>query len=128
MICIKKALAVWLCLGALALQSHGQALPEPNGSQALLVGKLSGEFDGYSKRRDTPPPAARSMKIGMLLVGTVSLLGLGAIGVGGLVRHAKMAGARSFRFPAVDRPQRLGAPCGGSVTARRFAPPAPRAP
>ncbi len=68
------------------------------------------------------------MKTGMLIVGTVSLLGLGAIGVGGWVRHSKMAGARSFRFPAVDRPERLEAPCGGSVTARRFAQPAPRVP
>ena len=93
-----------------------------------LVDKLAGEFDGYFKRRDTPPPAARSMKIGLLVLGTLSLLGLGAIGVGGLVRHSYLAGARSFRFPAVDRPERLGAPCGGQVTARRFAPPAPRAP
>lgn len=121
------ALALWLCLGALVLQSHGQALAEPNGNQAPLMGKLAGEFDGYSKLRDTPP-AARSMKIGLLVAGTLSLLGLGAIGVGGLVRHSYLAGARSFRFPAVDRPERLGAPCGGQVTARRFAPPAPRAP
>lgn len=128
MIRIKKALAVWLCLGALILQSHGQALSEPNGNQAPFVANRAGEFDGHFKRRKTPPPAARSMKTGMLIAGTISLLGLGAIGAGGLVRHSKMAGARRFRFPPVDRPERLEAPCGGSVTARRFAPPAPRAP
>ncbi|MES2438497.1 MAG: TPM domain-containing protein [Verrucomicrobiota bacterium] len=88
--------------------------------------QLTSGFEAYFKRRETPPPAERSMKIGLLVVGTLSLLGLGAIGVGGLVRHSGMAGVRRFRFPVVDRPERLGAPCGGNVTSRRFAPPAPR--
>ena len=91
-----------------------------------LMTQLANGFDAYFKRRDTPTPAERSMKIALLVVGTLSLLGLGAIGLGGLVRHSSMAGVRSFRFPVVDRPERLGAPCGGNVTARRFAPPAPR--
>ena len=88
-----------------------------------LMGQITGEFDGYFKLRDTPPPAARSMRIALLVIGTLSLLGLGAIGLGGLMRHSRIAGVTSFRFPAVDLPERLGAPCGGSVTARRFAPP-----
>lgn len=92
-----------------------------------LVGNLATGFDGYFKRRAAPPPAARTMKITLLVVGTLALLGLGAIGVGGLVRYSSMAAVRSFRFPVVDRPERLGAPCGGNVTARRFAPPGPRA-
>lgn len=91
-----------------------------------LVGQLTNEFDGYFNRRDAKPPAARSMKIALLVIGTLSLLGLGAIGLGGLMRHARMAGVLSFRFPVVDLPERLGAPCGGSVTARRFAPPGPQ--
>lgn len=93
-----------------------------------LVGKLADEFDAYFKRRDTPPPAARSMKIGMLVAGTLALLGLGAIGVGGLMRHSSMAAVRIFRFPVVDRPERLGAPCGGNVTSRRFVKPGPPRP
>ncbi|MES2921569.1 MAG: TPM domain-containing protein [Verrucomicrobiota bacterium] len=92
-----------------------------------LTGRITSEFDGYFKRRDTPPPATRNMRIALLVIGTLSLLGLGAIGLGGLMRHSRIAGVRSFRFPAVDLPERLGAPCGGSVTARRFAPPGPRA-
>jgi hypothetical protein len=92
-----------------------------------LMGQITSEFDGYFKRRDTPPPAARKMKIALLVIGTLSLLGLGAIGLGGLMRHSRIAGVQSFRFPAVDLTERLGAPCGASVTARRFAPPGPRA-
>ncbi len=88
-----------------------------------LMGKISAEFDGYFKRRDTQPSAARSMKITLLVIGTLALLGLGAIGLGGLMRHSRIAGVQSFRFPAVNLPERLKAPCGGSVTARRFAPP-----
>lgn len=92
-----------------------------------IVEKLAGDFDAYFKRRATPPPADRSMKIGLLAAGTLALLGLAAIGLGGLVRHSSMTAVRSFRFPVVDRPECLGAPCGGNVTARRFAPPPPRA-
>lgn len=87
-----------------------------------LVSHLVDELDGYFTRRVIPPPADRSMKIGMLVVGTLSVLGLVAIGLGGLARHSSMTGSRSFRFPVVDRPERLGAPCGSSVTARSFGP------
>lgn len=90
-----------------------------------FMGKLATGFDDYFKRRDTPPPPQRSLRIGMLVAGTLALLGLGAIALGGLVRHSSMARVRMFRFPVVDRPERLGAPCGGSVTARRFKPPGP---
>jgi hypothetical protein len=123
----KKALTVWLCLGALVFQSQGQGLPEPMatiGSQTPALEKLAVPF----KPNATSPPAAGSMKIGLLAIGTLSLAGLGAIGVGGLIRHSHRAETRSFRFPTVDRPERLGAPCGGIVTARRFAPTAARSP
>lgn len=99
--------------------------PEPY--LEALVGSLVREYEGYFKRRATLPPAERSMKIGLLIVGILALLGLGAIAVGGLMRHSSMVMGRSFRFPVVDRPERLGAPCGASVTTRRFAPPVSRA-
>ncbi|MES2658095.1 MAG: TPM domain-containing protein [Verrucomicrobiota bacterium] len=90
------------------------------------VGKIADEFDGYFTRRETPPPRERSVRIVLLVVGGLALLGLGLIGAGALIRHSSMARVRTFRFPVVDRPERLGAPCGGGVTARRFARPGPR--
>jgi hypothetical protein len=95
--------------------------PEPY--LEALVNSLAREYEGYFKRRSTPPPPERSMRIGLLVIGVLAVLGLGAIALGALVRHSSMAASRRFRFPVVDRPERLGAPCGGSVTTRRFAPP-----
>jgi hypothetical protein len=42
------------------------------------------------------------------------------IAVGALTRLKSVAGVRTFRFPEVDRPERLGAPCGARVTTRVF--------
>ena len=86
-----------------------------------LMGNLVREFDGYFKRRQAPVPAGRSLRLALLTVGGLTLLALAAIGVGALIRLPAMAGARTFRFPVVDRPERLGAPCGGGcVITRRF--------
>ncbi len=84
--------------------------------------KLVEECNGYFLLREAPVPAGRSMRIALLAVGAVTLLALAAIALGWLVRHSTMADVRSFRFPVVDRPERLGAPCGARVTARRFGP------
>jgi hypothetical protein len=107
------------------LESVDSKLPAEAYIETIMENLTTG-FDDYFVRRDTPPPPERKMKIGLLVVGTLSLLGLGAIGLGGLVRHSSMTPVRRFRFPVVDRPERLGAPCGGNVTARRFAAPTPR--
>lgn len=86
-----------------------------------LVGNLVREFDRYFKLRNAPPPEGRSLRMGLLAIGGLTLLALGAIAIGMLVRLPSMAGSRSFRFPEVTRPERLGAPCGGgNVTVRRF--------
>jgi len=86
-----------------------------------LMENLTGEFNAYFERRSAPLPAGRSLRFGLLTVGGLTLLALAAIGVGALVRLPSMAGPRRYRFPVVDRPERLGAPCGGgNVTVRRF--------
>lgn len=86
-----------------------------------LMGNLVSGFDDYFKLRKAPPPPGRALRLGLLAIGGLTLLALGAIGIGALARLPSMAGTRSFRFPVVDRPERLGAPSGGgNVTVRRF--------
>jgi hypothetical protein len=88
-----------------------------------LMGNLAREFTVYLEKRAAPLPAGRSLHRALLTVGALALLALAAIVVGALVRLPSIAGTRSFRFPVVDRPERLGAPCGGGdVTTRRFRP------
>lgn len=105
-----------------------RAIPSENGALApevaleTVVDNLANGFTNHFVRRGAPPPSARSVRTALLVVGGLALLGLGLIGAGGLIRHSSMTRIRVFRFPVVDRPERLGAPCGGSVTARRFAP------
>jgi hypothetical protein len=95
----------------------------PEAFLEALVGNLTYEFDSYFQKRAAPLPAGRSLRMGLLTIGALTLLALGAIGVGSLVRLPSMAEKRIYRFPVVDRPERLGAPCGGgSVTTRRFRP------
>ncbi|MBC7980481.1 MAG: TPM domain-containing protein [Armatimonadetes bacterium] len=108
-------------LGRAMDSADSKLAPEPY--LEAILGNLVREHDGYFARRNTPAPVERSIKTGLLVIGILALLGLGAIAVGTLVRHSSMTAVRSFRFPVVDRPERLGAPCGGSVTARRFAAP-----
>jgi hypothetical protein len=85
-----------------------------------FVGKLVEGLNNYFNRRETPPSNQRSVRTALLVVGGLALLGLAAIGAGGLIRYSSMARVGIFRFPVVDRQERLGAPGGGSVTARRF--------
>lgn len=101
-----------------------QLAPEPY--LEALIGKLGDEVDAHFLRLSVPPPAERSVKLGLLIAGGLALLGLVAIALGGFVRNSSMASVPHFRFPVVDRPERLGAPCGSSVTSRRFAPPRTR--
>lgn len=105
--------------------TDGSLAPEPY--VETLVANLVREHEGYFARRAEPPPPERSVKMGLLILGTLALLGLGTIAAGALLRHSSMAASRRFRFPVVDRPERLGAPCGGSVTTRKFAPPVSKA-
>lgn len=114
-----------LSILARASEATDSKLP-PEAYIETVMENMTAGFGDYFVRRDTPPPPERKMKIALLVVGTLSLLGLGAIGVGGLVRHSSMTPVRRYRFPVMDSLERLGAPCGGNVTARRFAPPSPR--
>jgi hypothetical protein len=96
-----------------------QLAPEPY--LETLVNRLYHEHEDYFKRLATPTPPERSVKTGLLILGILAVLGLGAIAIGALLHHSSIAAGMKFRFPVVDRPERLGAHCGGSATARKFA-------
>lgn len=93
----------------------------PEAYVEALMTNLVREFDQYFQRRKAPLPAGRSLRLALLTIGGLTLLALTAIVVGALVRLPAMARNERFRFSRVDRPERLGAPCGGgNVTTRRF--------
>jgi hypothetical protein len=86
----------------------------------MLVENLVSGFNSYFERRAAPPPPGRSLRFMLLMIGGLALLALGAIAVGALSRMQSVAGSRTMRFPAVDQPERLGAPSGGGVVSRSF--------
>ncbi len=88
-----------------------------------VVGNIVSSLNGYFVSRRQAPSSQRSVRIALLFIGGASLLGLGAIGAGALVRYSRLTHARGFQFPPTEVRERLGAPCGASVTSRRFAPP-----
>ncbi len=88
-----------------------------------LMMNLADGFNNYFEKRAAPIPATRALRLGALVVGALALLALGAIIIGALIRLPSMAARKTYRFPIVDRPERLGAPCGGgNVTVRKFGP------
>jgi hypothetical protein len=86
-----------------------------------LTRNLSTGIAAYFQRRAEPAPAGRNLRIGLLAVGSLAVVALAAILLAPLLRHTSLSTPRTFRFPAVERPERLGAPFGGGdVTTRKF--------
>lgn len=104
-----------------ALLGLDPALPHPAYLEAL-VDRLTAEFDAYFVRRATPPPPERNFKVELVVIGTLSLMGLLFLGIRALIRFSSMEDVQTFHFPEVTVAERLGAPSGGAVTARRFVP------
>lgn len=103
-----------------AIQAADSALM-PAAYIESLMENLVAQCNDYFVRRDKPVTAGRTLRIWLLAIGGLTLLGLGAIVLGWLIRHTdRKSQLATFHFPAVDRPERFGAPCGASVTARRF--------
>ncbi len=104
-----------------AIASVDPKLAPPAYVEAISIALIT-ELETYFARRAAPPPKERSVRTALVVVGGLALLGLGIIGAASFIRFSSMAKVNSYRFPTVDRPERLGAPCGSSVTTRRFAP------
>jgi hypothetical protein len=106
-------------LGA-ALQGLDTTQP-PETIIASLIRSLSSGFTEAFIRRQTPPPAGRSLRMALVAIGGLALLALGTLGLGWLLRRSRSHGAVRRSFPTVEIPERLGAPYGGgAVTSRRF--------
>lgn len=106
-----------------AIRASGDPRAAPAAFIETLVMNIADGIDAYYKRRSEPTPAERSLRMNLLVVGSVALLTLGALLAMHFHRRAGNAGAAVFRFPESSRPERLGAPSGGgNVTSRSFAP------
>ena len=105
-----------------ALAATDSQLPKDEFLETL-VGNLVSRFNDLFERREAPPPRAKSLRTGLLVLGLLALFSLTAIAVGALTRLKSMSPAKTLLFPKVDRPERLGAPCGGQVVSRSFGPP-----
>lgn len=86
-----------------------------------MITKLVAEFEGFFTRLEAPAVGGRSLRMGLLIAGLVCLTGLAGLGLALVMRGGGKDEEKVMRFPAVDVPERLGAPYGGgSVIARRF--------
>jgi hypothetical protein len=108
-----------------ALGAPNPQLPPEAYLEELMV-KLAGEFDGYFANREVSPPPERTLKITLVVVGTFALLGLATMIAVAIVRYTSVSGVQAYRFPTVECTERLAAPCGATVSTRRFSSPMPR--
>jgi uncharacterized membrane protein YgcG len=102
-----------------AMAATDPALPKEKFLETL-ADNLVREFSGWFERRDAPPKRARTLRTALILVGMIALLSLTAIAIGALTRLKSMSPEPVLFFPKVERPERLGAPCGGHVVGRSF--------
>ncbi|HSP42651.1 MAG TPA: hypothetical protein VLO11_07265 [Luteolibacter sp.] len=96
-----------------------KSLPSEEYLEALVT-NLTTAFDDYFQRRAIGPPREQSWKLAWAVVAVAVALGLCAIGVAALARLKAVRGERTFHFHPVDRPERLQAPSGASVSSIKF--------
>lgn len=78
------------------------------------------EHTAYLEKRTAEPAPAHVLREYLLLIGVLSVVGLGAFAVAAWMRLSKAKEQGSVRrFPTVSTPERLGAPYGGGTIASR---------
>ena len=85
-----------------------------------LAANLTEAFGDHFRRRAIGPPREQSGKLAMAVMAVVAAFGLLGAGVAALTKLKSVRGIRSFHFPPVEKPERLQAPAGASVTSRAF--------
>lgn len=84
---------------------------------SALTLQLVKECRDHFIRREAPAPGGRGARIAVLVLGTLALLSLVALGLGVVVRQSGARAPKCFGFPHSSRPLRLGAPFGGGMVA-----------
>lgn len=84
--------------------------------------QLCENVEGYFERKSQPADDSRSLRLALLTVGAMSVLALCGMGIGWLLAKGDRQRDRRKIFPAVDVPERLGAPYGGGGWASSFGP------
>jgi hypothetical protein len=93
---------------------------EPDEMVDQLSRLLVEDVGGYLDRSLVPPSADRTLRLVLATVGVLSALGLAGLGLARLAQRAERRRRRSYYFQEVSGEERLGAPFGALVSARRF--------
>ncbi len=85
-----------------------------------ITTRLVDGFEAYFASRAVKPSGGRNLRIGLLVLGVLAVFALAAMLLVSVMRHGASAPIQRYRFPVVDRPERLGAADGSAVTTHRF--------
>lgn len=78
-----------------------------------VMGGISAGLQGYFERKNAPVDSGRSLKLALVMIGSLSLLALCGMGLGWFMGKADKRQSERRVFPPVEVPERLSAPYGG---------------
>jgi hypothetical protein len=79
-----------------------------------FVAELGRNISEHCERKEAPVDNSRSLRLGLVTVGALSLLALCGMAIGWLMGRSDNRRAERLIFPTLDVPERLSAPYGGS--------------
>ena len=87
-----------------------------------FVTRVVAGYNDYFRRKATPVPEGRSVRMGLIIVGGAAALALIGLLAALLVKRSdRRGGGKCFFFPERETAERLGAPYGGGeVSSRQF--------
>jgi hypothetical protein len=107
-------------LNQASTEARQQPMP-PEAFMEVLISRVTDGFTQYFIRKDNPLPQGRTLRLGMVVIGTASALALIGMAAAWLLRRSERSGGGNFFFPETEVAERLGAPYGaGKISSRRF--------
>jgi hypothetical protein len=79
-----------------------------------VVTEICSNLNEYFERKQAPVEGGRSLRLGLVTIGALSLLALCGMGLGWLMGKADKRQSQKRVFPVIEVPERLSAPYGGS--------------